>query len=89
MFLSLTFLPPNDQGVEPNLQMIICQDAPQVCQVNKIIFLLPRKVRSLLISVVVIMCDACDSKSALPPAQGFQHQKMAKESKQGAYKTFL
>lgn len=37
-------LPPtNDQGLEPKLQMIICQDAPQVCQVNKIIFLLPRK----------------------------------------------
>lgn len=71
MFLSLTFLPPNDQGVEPNLQMIICQDAPQVCQVNKIIFLPPRKSeasRSQLSSLCAIGAIPSRAASSASPA---------------------
>lgn len=75
--------PPNGQGVVPNLQLIVCEDARQVCQVNEMIFPAAARVRSFLISVVVTMCVTCDSK----PAE-VQQQKMAKERKQGACKTF-
>lgn len=67
MFSSLNFLLSNDPVMEPNLPMIICQDAPQVCQVSIIflfIFLLPCDSGALPSSVVVIMCDPSQAASS-------------------------
>lgn len=65
LFLSLNFLLSIDPVMEPNLQVIICQDAPQVCQVNIVFFFSAAvQFRSLLSSVVVIMCHPSQAASS-------------------------